>query len=571
VPTPSTVNGAISSSRFRRGGAELPAPEWREDPGDLELRDYLVVVRRRKGIIVLTTLLVVAAALAFSFAQTAVYAATAEVLLQARPSERIFSPEQGNPQNRMVSVVPTEMEVMRSRSVREAVTEELDGRQPEVAISARGETDVVAITAESTDPAEAVTFANTYASTYIDIRREQLVDDLLGAAEQVQARIEQIDEELDGFVVDEAAAERQALLTQRLAYSQQLDQLQLAGSITGAGGAQVVSQAELPNTPVRPTPLRNAVLALIVGLILGVGLAFLRDNLDDTIKTKEDLERATEGLATLALIPTVATWRDRNTPYVVSRAEPTAPASEAYRALRTSVQFLGLDTPLQMIQVTSANAGEGKTTTLSNLAVVMARADQRVAVVCCDLRRPRVHAFLGLDNAVGLTSVLVGQTSLDDAIQSVPGEENLFLLASGPPPPNPSELLSSARAQSVFEELRERFDVVLVDTSPILPVTDGLIISRLVDATVVVASAKKAHRKSTHRAVEMLRQVDAPLVGAVLNGVEGEGLYGYGLYGYGGYGGYGDDSPGRKELSWPFRRRKLEEVGADDDVAITVR
>ena len=577
--------------RPRSARYDAPARELYDEPDELDLRAYLEVIRRRKGIIVLTTLLVVGAALAASLFQTPVYAATSEVLLQSRPSERIFNPQQA--QNR--SAVETEMEVMRSRSVRAAVPAALGGRDPSVRISPRGETDVVAITAESVEPGEAATIADTYASTYIDIRREQLVADLLGAAGQVQARIDQLDgdlreletpiADLDAQIAEASAAEeealqveraraadfaagqRQALLTQRLAFTQQLDQLQLAGSITESGGAQVVSRAELPTNPIRPTPLRNGVLALVVGLMLGVGLAFLREQLDDTIKTKEDLERSTDGLATLALIPKVPGWKDRGTPVVVSMAEPSGPASEAYRSLRTSVQFLGLDAPLKLIQITSANAGEGKTTTVANLAVALSRADQRVVVVCCDLRRPRIHEFFKLDNAVGLTSVLVGQTSLTDAIQPVPGEDNLFLLASGPPPPNPSELLSSARARAVFDELRERYDVVLVDTSPILPVTDGLIVSNVVDATIVVASAKRAHRKSIHRAVEMLRQVDAPLVGSVLNGVEGEGLYGYGLYGYGDY----SYEAAPKSIPKKPTGRRGDRTGADDDEAASTR
>jgi polysaccharide biosynthesis transport protein len=539
----------------------------------LDLRQYLNVLRRRKVPIIAVTLLVVGAALVASLLQTPIYEASAEVLLQERASERIFSADQQVPQ-RDVSRVATAIEVMRSRSVVDAVEAALRESDPPIdvdgelrvddlplSIAAQGDTDVVRIAAEHEDPAQAAMIANTYARTYIAVRRELLVDDLLGAAERVQERLNVLEMQLAAVnepvadldrriadaaseaererlraerdtVVENVAAQRQPLLAQRTSYAQQLDQLQLAGSIQ-TGGAQLVSQAQAPDEPVRPTPLRNAALALVLGALLGVGIAFLLEHLDDTVKDKDDLERSTEGLTALALVPTVSTWKDRSKPYVVSLREPTSPASEAYRSLRTSVQFLGLDKPLRLIQLTSANPGEGKSTTLSNLAVSLARAGQRVAVVCCDLRRPRIHEFFELDNSIGFTSVLLGQRSLSDALQPVPAEPGVTLLASGPIPPNPSELLSSSRAREVFGLLAAQFDVVLIDTPPVLPVTDGLIISSLVDATILVATAKRSTRKDTHRAMEVLRQVDAPLVGAVLNGVESEGLYGYG--GYGGY------------------------------------
>jgi non-specific protein-tyrosine kinase len=229
-------------------------------------------------------------------------------------------------------------------------------------------------------------------------------------------------------------------------------------------------------------------------------------------------------------------WRDRNEARVVSLADPASPISEAYRALRTSVQFLGLDRPLRLIQLTSPRASEGKTTTISNLAVALSRAGQRVVVVCCDLRRPRIHEFFGLDNTVGFTSVLLGEVPLSSAVQPVRRQERLALLASGPTPPNPSELLSSHRTAEVLQALTLQADVVLIDCPPVLPVTDSLVLSAAVDATILVTNSGSTTRKEAQRAVELLRQVDAPLVGSVLNGVTPETGYGYG-YGYG----YEDD------------------------------
>jgi polysaccharide biosynthesis transport protein len=260
--------------------------------------------------------------------------------------------------------------------------------------------------------------------------------------------------------------------------------------------------------------------------MLGVGLAFLRDYLDDSVKGKEDLERAVPGLGVLGLIPVVPDWKAKEQSRVVSLSEPTSPAAEAYRILRTSVQFLGIDRDVRLIQVTSASAQEGKTTTLSNLAVAFASSGLRTVAVCCDLRRPRLHEFFGLDNAVGFTSVLLGNVALSKALQPVPNQERLLVLASGPLPPNPAELLSSGRTADLLRNLASQADIVLIDSPPVLPVTDSLVLSQRVDATVLVSSAHSTTRKAVHRAAEMLHQVNAPLVGAVLNGVSEESGYG---------------------------------------------
>ncbi|MDQ3681377.1 MAG: polysaccharide biosynthesis tyrosine autokinase, partial [Actinomycetota bacterium] len=227
----------------------------------------------------------------------------------------------------------------------------------------------------------------------------------------------------------------------------------------------------------------------------------------------------------------VRRWRARGP--AVSLADPSSPAAEAYRTLRTSIKFLRLDTAVRLMQVTSPSAAEGKTSTVANLGVALAMAGQRVIVVCCDLRRPRLHESFGLDNTVGLTTVVVGEVALSDALQPVPGATGLRLLASGPLPPNPAELLSSRRGGDVLSALRDDADIVILDCPPLLPVTDAVVVSALVDATVVVTTANLTKRKELTRAIELLRQADAPLVGTVFNGVKAKGgsRYRYEHYG----------------------------------------
>ena len=492
---------------------------------ETELRDYLRVLRRRKGTIILTTVLVVAVALATAFLQTPVYEGTAEILLQARTTDTLFDPSTGQRLDR-ARIVHTEIRILESQPVRDAVRRELRAA-PDVSASPAGDTDVIEVRAQSTDARRAAAVANAYARAYIDFRRTQAVDDVLAAAQQIQAKVNDLQKQVDALP---AGSQKDALVDQQALFKQRLDQLQVDAALK-TGGAQLVTQASTSASPVKPKPVRNGVLALILGLVIGTGLAFLVEYLDDSLKTKEDLRRVAPDVPVVGLIPAVASWKSTDEPRVVSLAEPKAAASEAYRTVRTSIQFLALDRPIRTLQVTSPSAQEGKTTTLSNLAVALARAGQRVVVVCCDLRRPRVHEFFGLDNTVGFTSVLLGKVPVRSALQPVPAQSRLSLLSSGPLPPNPSELLSSNRAVEVLTSLQAEADIVLVDSPPVLPVTDALVLSGRVDATLLVCVAGATTRKDAARAVELLQQIDAPLVGTVLNGVTGEGAYGYD-YGY---------------------------------------
>lgn len=503
------------------------------------MRDYLQVLRRRRGVVAVAALVVLATALFSSFLQTPVYQGTAQVLLQPRSTESLFDPNSGQ-RNDPARAVDTEIQVLKSQPVREAVRTELGiGADPTVTVTPVGQTDVIEVKAQSTDPARAAAVSNSYAQHYIDFRRKQAVNDLLAAGREVQVQVVKLQTQIDALPVANSAggvntanaARRDVLLQQQALFKQKLDQLQVDAALK-TGGAQLVTEAPVPTSPIKPTPKRTGVVALVVGLMFGVGLAFLFEYLDDSIKTKDDVARATGVIPIIGLIPAVGTWKDRSNPLVVSLTEPKSPVSEAYRSLRTSIQFIGLDRPLRTLQVTSPSASEGKSTTIANLAVALAQAGQRVVIVCCDLRRPRIHEFFGLSNDVGFTSVLLGQTPVSAALQAVPDQDRLFLLASGPVPPNPSELLSGRRTVEVLTALQTEADVVLVDCPPALPVTDAAVLSSRVDATLLVATAGLTTRKELHRALELLQQVDAPIIGTVLNGVNEENSYGYTGYGY---------------------------------------
>jgi len=278
--------------------------------------------------------------------------------------------------------------------------------------------------------------------------------------------------------------------------------------------------------------VRSGILALVLGLVLGVGVAFLLEYLDDSVRSKEDLERATVPLPVIGIIPGTSS----DAPATITLREPSSGAAESYRSLRTAVQFMGVEQRVQVIQVTSSIAAEGKSTTVSNLGVAFASSGLRVAIVDFDLRRPVQHEVFGFDNATGFTSVLLGRAELASALHGVTGTPGaLAVLTSGPVPPNPAELLGTDRVADLIGELRAQFDVVVIDTPPVLPVTDALVVSRSADALLLVATAGLTTGRQLHRAAEILRQIDAPVIGTVLNRAGVAGGYGYG-YGYARYG-----------------------------------
>ena len=525
---------------------------------DNSLRHQVSVLRRRWPVVVLLAGLCCGTAVWLTRRQAPVYRATASVLLQANNGELIIGGPPGS-FGGSGNEAATEIEVMRSQVVRDAVAAKL-GRDPEVDIEARGVTDVIDINATSEQPAVAASEATTFAEVYVELRRTQRVDDLLKTGELIQAQIVDLDRRIDELekplrdldarlgatadpkvrpllqqqreaAADAISADRRTLEARRSSFDDQLNRLQLLKGLGISGGVQVVSKADVPTDPISATPLRNGALGLGGGLVLGVALAFLLDQADDRLRRREELEELAR-VPVLGLLPLVG--RRHLQKDVVTLRNPASAAAEAFRTLRTSLQFLGVDRPITCIQVTSPTASEGKTTVVTNLAASFAQGGQRVIVLDCDLRRPRVHESFGLPNEAGFTSVLLDQVPLADAIVTLADEPFLAILPSGPIPPNPSELLNSNRAQAVIASLRENCDILLIDTPPVLPVTDAAVVSRFVDATLLVARPKRSTKRQVVRACELLERVGAPLVGAVLNGVVHEVGDGYGS-GYVGY------------------------------------
>jgi capsular exopolysaccharide synthesis family protein len=293
----------------------------------------------------------------------------------------------------------------------------------------------------------------------------------------------------------------------------------------------VTTNANLPTAPSSPRPKINLALGLLVGIAIGVAAAVLRETMDTTVKNKSDLQEIT-GAAPLGVIAEDPGVTRR--PLVV-QIDSQSPRAEAFRQLRTNLQFVDVDRATRAVVLTSALAEEGKTTTSCNLAITLAQAGVRTVLVEADLRRPRLSEYLGIERAVGLTTVLTGVASLDDALQPWGRTGAMWVLPSGSLPPNPSEILGSHQMQELLKALDERADVVILDAPPLLPVTDAAVLARVADGAVLVVRVGKTKREQVTRAIEALTSVDARLLGTVINRapVRGPdaGAYGYG-YGY---------------------------------------
>jgi capsular exopolysaccharide synthesis family protein len=500
--------------------------EFGSDP---TLRSYALLVRRRKWWVIGLTLLGLAASLAISFNQQKQYSASAQVLVQASSQSGALG---ASLQPVTATEVQTMLQLVTSAPVTAAVQRKLGGA-PSVSAAEVAQTNVIAITAVSASPAQAARIANVYAAAFVTDQKSVELNSLTTTEAQLRAQIRTIAKQLKQLKgTPGTTSEQTALVNQQAVLSEQLTQMQV-NSNAETNSLAMVTPASPPQSPSSPKPTEDGLLGLVGGLILGLAAAFLRESLDDAVASKETAEEF-GGATVLAAVPMVTSWKKRDRPLVVSLARPMSPATEAYRSLRTSLQFARQESDLRTILVTSPAAAEGKTSTLSNLGAIFAQAGHRVVLVSCDLRKPRLGQFFGLDERLGLTTAILGEQPVEELIQAVPGDDNLWLLGSGQMPPNPAELLNGKRIQEVFGKLRKLFDLVLIDSPPVLPVTDAVILAKDADATLLVVAAGRTSQGDLQRSAEKLAQVNARVVGLVLNETSKQ-TSGYGYrYGYGG-------------------------------------
>lgn len=503
----------------------------------LDLRDYLAVLRRRRWTVVQTVVIVVAIAMLVTVFQSPQYASTVRVVIQPNTgsqdavAELVLGPRE----------LETQKELVVSRPVAERVVaaleldDEPDDLLPRVDVSLLRDTQILEIRATAGEAAESAALAQAFADAYLEFRRDQALEEVLRAQQALEQRERGTRERLDEVELElltASGAEQTALQLEQDRLASELATLAaqrtaLSGNqVFASAGGQVIQPADVPKSPVSPKPIRTGILALVLGLMLGVGLAFLRDYLDDAIRSEDQALRAA-GKPVLGYVPR---WKAEGESRLVSLIEPSSPVAEAYRTLRTNVRFLTAGRTFRSVLVTSALPGEGKTTTAANLAVAMARSGTRVLLVGADLRRPTLHKAFGTATKPGLSEVLIGDAELVEAIVDV-GVPNLRVIPGGSVPPNPAELLGSAAMAAVMEQLEQIADVVVYDGPPVLAVADALEIGPRTGAVLMVVDVGSSGRHAVRQAADRLEGVGAPFPGVVLNNLDPQdGYYGYAYY-----------------------------------------
>ena len=561
---------------------------------ELELADYLRILRRRWIWVVLATTIVVGLAAVVTTTQEPKFSATAQVSLGNSAAQEaiqggIFVNVPGASRE-----LSNEVNLAVSDAVREEVRGQL-GIEPDVAISADDASDAIRFTSTSATADEAALHANTWAQIYVDIKRQEAATSIDRAVGGFEADLAELREQrqdlrrpLDALEDRLAAAEddeaRRAIEPQlnRLrsdlqpeldlidtrveAVAQNITNLELSSRLASTGTARIVQVAAPPQAPINASLPRNLVLAAIVGLILGAAAALLAENLDRTIKTTEDL--APIGLPILGRIPGPGRHvSESELPLATMRHTGTSVA-EAYQKVRTAVEFALLGRKIDSLLITSPNQSEGKTTLSTNLAWAMSAVDHRVALVDVDFRRPRIHEIFNCSPLPGLSDNLLSGTPLTQLALRVEehGSRNLIVIPTGTQPPSPGDFVASPAFNSLIDTIEAEADLVILDAPPVLPVSDGLSISRQVDAVILVAKAGQTTRDDLVRTLESLRQVGADVLGVCLVGIKDEGSP---------YGQYEDQATHRGSASGRGRRarrrsRKDATIDLRDEVAPTV-
>ena len=464
----------------------------------MELRDYIRILRKGWVLIVMLTLVGVGAAAGYSIVQTPSYAATSKVFVSTQGSGSASDLAQGSSfttqrvktYSQLVTTPIVLLPVIASLHLK-TTGEKLAAL---VTPTATLDTSIIEIAVTDTDPVRAADIANAISSSLSSVVASIETSDTSGAVTPVK-------------------------LTR-------------------------VQEASVPTAPVSPKIPLNIALGALIGLALGVGVAVLRETLETRIRNEHDVELVTDVpvLGGIVFDP-----RARDRPLIV-QVDPKSPRAESFRTLRTNLQFLDADRTDRCFVITSSIESEGKSTTAANLAIALADTGSRVLLVDADLRRPKVADYMGLEGAVGLSDALIGRVELKDVVQPW-GKAGLYVLPAGSVPPNPSELLGSARMESMLAEFNRAFDVVIFDSPPLLPVTDAAILAKKVGGAIIIVAAGRTHKNQLKGAVTALNNVGAPISGLVLTMLptKGPDAYGYGRYGYG-YG-YGESEADTKKSS----------------------
>jgi non-specific protein-tyrosine kinase len=510
----------------------------------MNLKLYLLVARRWIIFAILPALVVAAAAYLKTARQAKTYETSATLYVQV--------PDTSSPGNTDVyasqQLIPTYSQILTLPAIAHATDRAMAARYPGYRIEAHGlstdqanavsqnqATQLLDVTVTDTIPARAAAAANAVANAFIaditTLQKERYAGGqqaLTHQMDQAQANIQIVSQRIATYKgsttgLDNLKSELNAYTSifQTLLSSQQEFNV---NRNTAVKSVKLLSPAPVPTSPIGPHPSRSALLDGFVALLVCAGGVFAYDYFDDSARTPEEVE----GLVGAPILGTVQQFAS-GVGGLVTAQKSHSPMSEAYRIMRTNLQYTDIDHPPRVIVVTSASPAEGKSTTASNLAHVMAEAGRRVILVDGDLRRPSLHRIFGVQRSEGLTAMLIGTEGLNGHSGQATDLSTLSLVASGPTPPRPADLLASNRLREVIDHFAHEADMVVIDSPPILAVTDAAVISTVTDGVVLVVDPARSKRRDLTRAREAVEAVGGRILGVVINRLtkQGSGYYYY--------------------------------------------
>ncbi len=505
----------------------------------IDLRHYLQVVLERRRLIAIAVVAVMGLALLYSLLAPKSYRSKAVV--EVKPTGVDLSNLATSGLDKAISL-DNEKQVASSTAVASLAADAIgwtgtpQSLLKRVSVNVPTNTQVLEFSFTGDTGLEAQRGAQAIAEAYLKYRRDNATNEVDNAKSSLNTQISNLKQAVvnaTATIADPSSTrEEQSAAQQTKQQDNQTiplleDQLAAKASINTNPG-DVIATPVAPKSPSSPNLKLNLALGLFLGLGLGGGWALLDDRLDDSIRSRDDLE-ATMGIPVLAVIPKIPSWKDRNSIKLVTIQEPRSPAAEAYRTLRTSVLVAAQRNDVKTLLVASGLEGEGKTTTAANLAVVLAQSGKRVVLVSADMRRPRLHEFFGLENDRGLADILSHRMPAWEGLKES-GVENLWIFTSGKVADAPAELLSSDRMIDFISERRGVVDFVVIDCPPLLVMADGLELAARIDGILYVADAEHTPRGALKEARRQLEWVGARVLGAVLNNaplVRASAYYGY--------------------------------------------
>lgn len=499
----------------------------------LDLREYLALLWHWAWLIALVALLCGGVAYFVSIRMTPYYQAVTTVLVNEAPGTKTMDNSSVALSERLTS---TYSEMIVKEPVLAEVIERLglsitsEALQTMVRVSPVKDTQLIRVSVESTDPGAAAAIANALVQVFGEQIKEIQTNRFAQSKGSLETQLVDIEKQIALYSAaasnTSSELEKERLDSKVAQYREIYSNLLLSYEQVRLSEAQTISSvvqiepAMIPKLPVRPDIFKNTLQAALVGLVLAAGVLIAREILDDTLKTPDDITRHL-GLPVLGVINHYTTSEG----VLITESQPRSPTAEAFRTLRTNVNYASVDRPVNTLMVTSAEPGDGKTSIISNLAVVMAQNDNRVTLIDCDLRHPMIHRRFGLQNRQGISRLFYQPSEQLNGSCQRTQVDNLSILTTGHLPPNPAELLGSKRMQAILGMVLENADIVLIDTPPILAVTDASVLAPFVDGVLLVVRPGKTHISAVYQTVEQLRHVNARLLGVVLNNIDLRGSH----------------------------------------------